>query len=164
MRSRSEGSRSLAVVCLTVLLVYYECYRWLPLGRWNGEFHWPVHNDQFYPDIVIGFLLLLMIASFTRPVRAGMWIGVALLALWTAVHLHDWWIPYLRGTGPERDGFYSFYAGRTQLLPTFGRHHPPDGGHAILDLWVFLAFASCLVSAVAASWTAKHRVEGHSAG
>src|SRR2546429_3628702 len=63
-----------------------------------------------------------------------MWIAVVLLSVWVAVHLHDWWIPYIGGTGPERDGFYSFYGNRTQVLPSFGRHRPPDGGHAVLDL------------------------------
>lgn len=48
----------LAVGFLIALLIYYEFYRWIPLGVWNGEFHWPVHNDQFYPDVVIGLLLL----------------------------------------------------------------------------------------------------------
>jgi len=156
---RIEKSCFLTVVRLTVLLVYYELYRWLPLGRWNGEFHWPVHNDQFYPDIVIGFLLLVMVVSFTRRLRPGMWIAVVLLSVWVAVHLHDWWIPYIGGTGPERDGFYSFYGNRTQVLPSFGRHRPPDGGHAVLDLFVFAAFLSALVSSVIASRTVKSTTE-----
>ncbi len=155
MSRRTEKSRCLEVVCLTVLLVYYELYRWLPLGWWNGEFQWRVHNDQFYANIVIGFLLLLMIGSLTTLVRAGMWIGVFLLALWIIVHLHDWWIPCLRGTGPERDGLYFFYGSRTQILPSFGRHRPPNGGHAVLDLFVSTALVSCLVSSVVASRTAK---------
>jgi len=72
---------------------------------WNGEFRWPVHNDQFYPDVVIGLLLLWMVVSFRKQHEISMWIGAALLALWVGVHLNDWWIPYLMGTGPERDGF-----------------------------------------------------------
>src|SRR5207253_11227503 len=92
------------------------------------------------------FLLLVMVVSFTRRLRPGMWIAVVLLSVWVAVHLHDWWIPYIGGTGPESDGFYSFYGNRTQVLPSFGRHRPPDGGHAVLDLFVFAAFLSALVS------------------
>ena len=128
------------VVFIALLFSYYEIYRWIPLGSWNGEFHWPVSNDQFYPDLVIGLLLLWMISTFWRRRIVGMWIGISLLTLWLGIHLSDWWIPYLRGTGSEREGFYRFYSSRTQILPVIGRHHPPDGGHAILDLFVLSAF------------------------
>ena len=138
----------LAVGFLIALLIYYEFYRWIPLGVWNGEFHWPVHNDQFYPDVVIGLLLLWMVVSFRKQHEISMWIGAALLALWVGVHLNDWWIPYLMGTGPERDGFYRFYASRSQLLPAIGRHRPPDAGHAILDFFVFGAFLLGVASTV----------------
>jgi hypothetical protein len=145
------GSSRLAVISIASLFCYYEIYRWIPLGPWNGEFHWPVSNDQFYPDIVIGLLLLLMIWSFRRQRIVGMWIGVMLLTLWLGVHLSEWWIPYVRGTGPDRDSFYHFYGYHTQILPVIGSHRPPDGGHAILDLFVLLAFAFCFVAAFANS-------------
>lgn len=130
----------MAIVFIALLFGYYEVYRWTPLGPWNGEFHWPVSNDQFYPDIVIGLLLLRMISTFWQRRIVGMRTGVSLLTLWFGVHLSDWWIPYLRGTGPEREGFYRFYSSRTQILPVIANHHPPDGGHAILDLFVLSAF------------------------
>src|SRR2546429_6113505 len=41
------------------------------------------------------------------------------------------------------------------------RHRPPDGGHAVLDLFVFAAFLSALVSSVIASRTVKSRSEEH---
>jgi hypothetical protein len=55
-------------------------------------------------------------------------------------------VGYLKGTGPERDGFYRFYSSRIQVLPTVGRHHPPDGGHAVLDGLVLLAFFSAMIA------------------
>ena len=60
------------------------------------------------------------------------------------------WIPYAVGTGDERASFYRFYGTHTQILPTIGRHHPPDGGHAILDAIVLSAFLSCLIAALRA--------------
>jgi hypothetical protein len=135
-------ANKLAVVFIGLLFGYYEIYRWVPLGAWNGEFYWPVKNDQFYPDIVIGVLLLWMLSVFWRQRVVGMWIAVSLLMLWIGVHLVDWWIPYLDGTGPEREGFYRFYSSRTQVLPVIGSHHPPDGGHTVLDVFVLLAFIS----------------------
>ncbi len=68
-----------AGVLLSILLLYYEVYRWIPLRRWNWQFRWPVQNDQFYPDIMIGFLLAFFVVTFLRSWRPGMWVAVALL-------------------------------------------------------------------------------------
>jgi len=120
-------------------------YRWVPLGEWNAQFTFPVSNDQFYPDIVIGLLLLWIAWSFEVRSRVGMWIGSALLLLWVVVHSFDWWIPYARSL-PQNLGRYSFYQHRTQILPVFGYHFPPDGGHALLD---FILFPTCIISVIA---------------
>ena len=149
-------SNTWAVLAIAALLGYYQIYRWIPLGAWNGQFDWPVRNDQFYPDIVIGLLLLWMLHSFWQVRRVGMWIGVGLLSLWIGVHLSDWWIPYVTGTGEERAGFYRFYGARIQILPTVGRHHPPDGGHAILDVLVLSALVCTFATAVRCRRTRGH--------
>jgi hypothetical protein len=134
--------RQLAIALLGALLAYYEIFRWIPLGRWNWQFHFPVTNDQFYPDLVIGALLLWFLWSFTRQSRPGMITACVLLSLWVVVHLFDWWIPYLRNL-PQNGGRYSFYRPHTQLLPVIGHHYPPDAGHAILDL---ILYPTCLVA------------------
>jgi len=77
------------------LLIYYEIYRWIPLGRWNWQFHWPVQNDQFYADIVIGLLLAFFFVAFLRFWLAVRWVAVVLLGLWVCVHFFDWWLPYI---------------------------------------------------------------------
>lgn len=128
--------RQFAFIAITMLLVYYEIYRWVPLGRWNGQVHFPVSNDQFYPDIVIGALLVLFLVSFLRGWRAGMVAASLLLGLWVVAHFFDWWLPYLRDL-PSNAGRYSFYASHTQLLPVIGHHFPPDGGHTVLDLLLY---------------------------
>jgi hypothetical protein len=137
-----------AAISVTTLLIYYEIYRWVPLGRWNWQFRWPVNNDQFYADIVIGFLLVWIVWSFARKHGVSMWMGTSLLALWTVVHLFDWWIPYAKNA-PENLGRYSFYSQRTQILPVIGKHFPPDAGHAILDFLLFPTFAMTLMAAIA---------------
>jgi hypothetical protein len=137
-----------AAVSVTILFMYYEVYRWVPLRRWNWQFVWPVNNDQFYPDIVIGFLLVWIAWSFARVHRVSTWIGTSLLALWTAVHLFDWWIPYAKNA-PENLGRFSFYSQRTQILPVIGGHYPPDAGHAILDFLLFPTFALALTATIA---------------
>src|SRR5579871_6859703 len=115
-RSPMPGKDRIAAFSLALLLLYYEIYRWVPLGSWNWQFHWPVANDQFYPDIVIGLLLLLFCISFLRRWRVGMWVGVVLLGLWAVVHFCDWWLPYLENSAANYPR-YHFYAPHTQILP-----------------------------------------------
>jgi hypothetical protein len=136
-----------AVGLLVVLLVYYEIFRWIPLGRWNWGFRWPVRNDQFYPDIVIGLLLILFMIAFARRWPWGMWLGLGLLGLWAGVHFFDWWLPYLRSL-PSNGARYRFYSQHTQILPVIGDHYPPDGGHAVLDLILYPTWIACLVAAL----------------
>ena len=137
-----------ATVALMALFTYYEVYRWVPLGRWNWQFAWPVNNDQFYPDIVIGVLLVWIAWSFARIRRVSMWIGTSLLALWTVVHLFDWWIPYAKNS-PDDQGRFSFYSQHTQIFPVIGDHYPPDAGHALLDFLLFPTLALALMATIA---------------
>lgn len=139
--------RQRAALALAALFLYYEVYRWIPLGRWNGQFHLPVDNDQFYPDIVIGALLLWFAWSFTRSSSPGIYTACVLLPLWVVANLFDWWIPYARDL-PGNLSRYRFYQSHTQLLPAFGNHFPPDAGHTVLDA---LVFPTCAVVLLAAS-------------
>jgi hypothetical protein len=137
-----------AALLLLILLAYYEIYRWVPLGKWNWQFHWPVQNDQFYPDIVIGLLLIYFAVAFLRGWRIACWACVVLLGLWGGVHFLDWWLPYLRNSAANYPR-YRFYAAHTQLLPVIGNHYPPDGGHAVLDFLLYPTWLVCVIAALA---------------
>ena len=141
------STRQLAVALLGALFLYYEVYRWIPLGRWNGQFHLPVTNDQFYPDLVIGALLLWFLWSFARASKPGIVTACILLTLWVVAHTFDWWIPYLRDL-PQNAARFSFYASHTQLLPVVGHHYPPDAGHAILDFLLFPTWVAVLIATI----------------
>ena len=130
--------------CLVLLLMYYEVYRWIPLGRWNRQFRWPVQNDQFYPDVVIGLLLMFFVVAFFRSWRPAMWFAVALLVLWVGVHFFDWWRPYMQNSA-SKYARYSFYASHMQILPVIDHHYPPDGGHALLDFLLYPTWVICFV-------------------
>jgi len=71
-------------------------------------------QDQFYSDIVIGFLLLWIAWSFARVRRVSMWIGTLLLRCGRCSFV-DWWIPYAKSA--RKSGRFSFYSQRTQILP-----------------------------------------------
>jgi hypothetical protein len=104
-----------AVFLLSLLLFYYELYRWIPLGKWDWQFRWPVQNDQFCPDIVIALLLTFFLAAFLRTWRVGMWVGVALLGQWVCVHFFDWWLPYLQGSASSPSSVIT--TPRTEVTP-----------------------------------------------
>ena len=134
---------------LLLLFVYYDVDRWAPLGGWNGNYHWPVHNDQFSLDIIVGVVLLGAMLAFRRELRAGMIASVALLGLWSYFHVVAWWLPYLRGvTSPGAVAFHVQFLAHTQILPRLGNHYPPDAEHACIDVLVFAAFVLCLVATV----------------
>jgi len=81
--------RTYAVWSLIVLFLYYDIDRWTPLGKWNGEYRWPVHNDQFYLDLVVGAIVLGATFCFRSTFRPGMVLGTAPMGLWTYFHLQS---------------------------------------------------------------------------
>ena len=135
-----------AAALVALLFCYYEVFRWIPLARWNWQFSWPVVNDQFYPDIIIGGLLLLFVLVFLKNWRWPMWLAVVMLGLWVIVHFFDWWLPYAKDSTGNFSR-YSFYASHTQILPVVGHHYPPDGAHAILDLILYPTWMVCIAAA-----------------
>jgi hypothetical protein len=138
-----------ALISLTLLFVYYSIDRWIPLGDWNLEHQWPVHNGQLTLDIVVIAVLIAAILAFYRKIRIGMVLATALLGLWCYFHLQSWWWPYLRGvTSARAIAFHSQFLKHTQVLPQFGNHFPPDAEHTFIDVFVFLAFAFCLTSTI----------------
>jgi len=90
----SDGvKRNYTFWSLILLFLYYSVDLLTPLGNWKGEPYWPVHNDQFSPDLIVGLVLLVAIFGFRANFRAGMILGTAQLGLWTHFHLETWWVP-----------------------------------------------------------------------
>ncbi len=139
--------RNYAVWILILLFLYYNIDRWIPLGNWNGNYHCPVQNDQFWLDIFVGFALIAVILSFRFNIKEGMALGTALLGLWVYFHLQSWWLPYFRGvSSPRAIAFHTQFLKHTQVLPKFGHHFPPDAEHSFIDVFVFPAFSLCLAA------------------
>lgn len=146
---------------LIFLFLYYAVDRGMPLGKWNGEYHWPVHNDQFLLDLVVGVIVLGAIFSFQLNFRPGMILCTALLGLWTYFHLQTWWIPYWQGvSSPRAIAFHEQFLEHTQVLPKYGHHFPPDAEHTFIDMLVFPAFLLCLIATVRSFGVKLHRALG----
>jgi hypothetical protein len=151
--------RSYASWSLILLFLYYTVDRWTPLGGWNGNYTWPVHNDQFWLDIFVGMVLFGVILCFRLNFRTGMVLGTSLLGLWVYFHLESWWLPYFYGvTSPGAIAFHSQFLKHAQVLPRFGNHFPPDAEHTFIDVFVFPAFVLCLVETVQVLFRKKRRI------
>jgi hypothetical protein len=136
---------SYACWSLVVLLLYYTVDRWTPLGPWNGEYLWPVHNDQLWLDVAVCVILLLSVFFFRGGFRPGMIVATAALGLWGYLHVQSWWLPYIDGvTSPRAIAFHAQFLGHTQILPRYGLHFPPDAEHTLIDVFVLAAFLLCL--------------------
>ena len=139
------STRKLAAACIAVLFVYYEIYRWIPLGRWNAPYPWA--DGTRIADIVIGILLLWFAWSFVSAQRIGMWTTVTLLYALAALDLWGWWVRYAQSL-PNQVHAYDWYAMRTQILPIIGYHFPPPAGQVILDLILFPTALIVMMAAV----------------
>jgi hypothetical protein len=146
----SQGMKTnYAFWSLILLFLYYDIDRWIPLGNWNGEHHWPVQNVQSSLDILVGVVLLVAILSFRANFRPGMVLGVALLTVWVYFHVREWWVPYFHGvTSPRSIAFHASLLEHTQVLPRFGNHFPPDAEHTFIDFFLFPAFFFSFVATV----------------
>jgi hypothetical protein len=64
-----------------------------------------------------------------------MWLGVLGYGSWLALQIKTWWIAYAFGASDSWLRVYQrVFSRSTQLLPSFGRHLPPDGLHLVLHL------------------------------
>ena len=71
--------------------------------------------------------------------------GVALVfdAVWMAMQMQSWWVPYAFGT--SRAWQLAYAKGRTtKVLPSFGAHVAPDGMHLVISVLLVASIAVSL--------------------
>lgn len=127
-----------------VLAAYMQLILWIPLGRWNYQPCCPTGWTQLtrgtltLADALLGFAFVLPLVTFWLADRRGwrwaMWIAFAAYAVWLALQLVSWWVPYLLGASARWAAVYNrAFAQETQILPRWGRHLPPDAMHLVLQ-------------------------------
>jgi cytochrome b subunit of formate dehydrogenase len=128
-----------------ILALYFQLIQWLPLGQWN---HQPgftplgiqvIHGDATALDVLlmVAFVLpgALFWLGFVRNWRWVMWSCTLGYAIWLALQIMTWWVAYIFGASDSWARVYQrVFSQSTQLLPTVGRHLPPDGMHLILHV------------------------------
>ena len=161
-----------SLVAQAVLACYFQAVQWLPLGDWNiqcpsgdeiacGLGNQGLSVPGFQPLSVLalegrlsardaiycaGFTLPFWIFWFacSKGLRWLMWMQVAFYSVWMALQM-GWWVRYAYGMTDSQVERYQRVFGRSiQLLPSFGRHLPPDGLHLVLQMLL----AAVLVSAL----------------
>ena len=64
-----------------------------------------------------------------------MWSCTLGYAIWLALQVKTWWVAYALGASDSWELVYRrVFSQSTQLLPSFGRHLPPDGMHLVLQI------------------------------
>ena len=153
---------NVSLLAQAALAVYVQAVQWLPLGRWN-------HQPGFTPfavQIVHGGatgLDLLVLASFAMPfvvfwfahsrgLRWLMWVCTLGYAIWLALQVKTWWVAYAFGASDSWARVYErVFSQSTQLLPSFGRHLPPDGMHLVLQGLLVVVVTCAILGLMTAS-------------
>ena len=108
------------------------------LGNWNrqaGERLLPAlgngHGIDGADVAMLAFVSLPAVLCWIAYRRRSVWFaGLALLfdAVWLAMQIRSWWIPYVLGTPSGWQVKYA-HGPTTKVLPSFGNHLAPDGMH-----------------------------------
>ena len=148
-----------------ILAFYFQAVQWLPLGDWNYQ---PEHPSpsSFQSELPLSVLaaqgrlaaqdvfnvalfaapFALFSFAYSRGVRWLMWLEAGVYSAWLALQIHAWWLPYAFGrTDAQIQRYERVTSHATQLLPSFGRHLPPDGAHVVIQVLLVAVLVSAVV-------------------
>ena len=170
-----------SLIAQAILALYFQTVQWFPLGRWNYQ---PASSSSSpfsnLPLIVLFFegrltiqLVVLVVGAvipflifwfaYLRHLRWLMWLQVASYSIWIAIEM-SWWVLYAVGRSDSQvEAYEKVFAPSTQLLPSFGRHFPPDGAHIVLHVLLVVVVLSSVMGLLKTSPQSKlsvHRLEG----
>lgn len=136
-----------------ILAAYFQLNVWLPLGKWNFQ-------PGFQPlllqaaggtlavedvALALGFALplFLFIPAYRRR---RVWLAAIAFAgygVWLALQVQTWWVAYIFGASDAWIRTYDrVFSQSTRILPSFGRHLPPDGMHSVLQVLLLVVVIS----------------------
>jgi hypothetical protein len=138
------------------LALYFQLIQWLPLGNWNYQPGFTplgaeaIQGRATASDILLvtAFLapFVVFLFAYSRGVRWLMWICALGYAIWLALQIKTWWVAYAFGASDSwMEVYRRVFSHSTQLLPTFGRHLPPDGMHLVLQVLLMATVVSAVI-------------------
>lgn len=150
-----------------ILAGYFQVIQWLPLGGWNYQPGFTplgveaIHGRATVRDVLLMVAFMLPFAAFwyayAKALRWLMWICTLGYATWLALQIKTWWASYVFGASESWERTYQrVFSHATQLLPSFGRHLPPDGMHLVLQLLLMTVVLSAVVGLLRLSASNPH--------
>jgi hypothetical protein len=142
-----------------ILAFYFQLIQWLPLGNWNYQPGFTplgveaIQGRASAQDILlVGTFMapfLLFWFAYSRGLRWLMWICAAGYAIWLTLQVKTWWVAYALGASDSWMKVYQrVFSHSTQLLPSFGRHLPPDGMHLVIHVLLVVVVVSAVIGLV----------------
>jgi hypothetical protein len=149
-----------------ILALYFQVIQWLPLGSWNYQPGFTplgvqaIHGRATALDVLLMTAFVAPFVLFWIAYRRGwrwlMWIGSLGYTIWLALQVKTWWVAYAFGASDSWMRVYRrVFSHSTQLLPSFGRHLPPDGMHLVLQVLLTAAVVLALVGLLKTSVRVK---------
>ena len=71
-------------------------------------------------------------------------LALVLDAVWLALQIQSWWIPYIFGTDVSWQLAYA-KGPTTKVLPSFGHHVAPDGMHFVISVLIVAAMVTGII-------------------
>ena len=134
-----------------LLALYLWLIAWIPLGNWNRQ------RDETLLIILrtrgaiqaedvgmLAFVTLPAILFWVAYKRNSLAFGLSALgldAIWSAMQIQSWWLPYLLGASQPWQLAYA-HGPTTKILPSFGSHVAPDAMHLMIHLLLAAALAT----------------------
>jgi len=126
-----------ATVAQVAAAMYLQIIEWVPLFPWNNLTH---GNGQAGLDIALAVVMGLAAAGTYARNRFAMGVAVAVYAVWLALQIQTWWVPYFFGGSASWRRVYAFWFARTtRFLPAIGDHPVPDAAHCLLQVLLLVA-------------------------
>ena len=156
-----------SLVSQGVLAGYFQVIQWLPLGRWNYQPGFtPLGVEAIQGRATVRDALLMaafmvpFIAfwfAYSRGWRWLMWVCTFGYAIWLTLQIKTWWVAYVFGASESWMQVYQrVFSHSTQLLPSFGRHLPPDALHLVLELLLMAVVIPALVGLMKPIGLSRH--------
>ena len=138
------------------LALYFQVIEWFPLSHWNYQTGFTplgvqaIHGRATAQDVLLMAAFAAPFAVFwfaySRRLQWLMWICTLGYAIWLALQVKTWWVAYAFGASDSWLRVYRrVFSQSTQLLPSFGRHLPPDGMHLVLQVLLTAAVVFAVV-------------------
>ena len=134
-----------------LLAVYFQLLNWFPLGSLNAQANFTPAFDSLrsgklsWSDGVFLFAFIVpVIVYYIGMIKKQLWLmilSIVFYMTWFILQITTWWKAYIFGAD---DRWYNTYqrvfSATHKILPSRGRHLPPDTEHLLIQIFLVLIF------------------------